>query len=41
MTFASRCIALNMPKKENDQFMEIDLVTNFDIAATLSMPNDL
>ena len=30
-----------MPKKENDQFMEIDLVTNLDIAATLSMPNDL
>ena len=39
--YASRCITLNRPKKENDQFMEVDLATNFDVAATLSMPNDL
>ena len=32
---ASRGITLNRPKqKENDQFMEADVATNFDIAAT-------
>ena len=31
----SRGITLNRPKqKENDQFMEVDVATNFDIAAT-------
>ena len=32
---ASRGITLNRPKqKKNDQFMEVDVATNFDIAAT-------
>ena len=32
---ASRGIALNRPRqKENDQFMKIDVSTNFDIATT-------
>ena len=32
---ASRSITLNKPKqKENNQFMEADVATNFDIAAT-------
>ena len=32
---ASRGITLNKPKqKENDQFMEVDVASNFDIAAT-------
>ena len=32
---ASRGITLNIPKqKENDQFMEVDVATNFDITAT-------
>ena len=32
---ASRGITLNRPRqKENDQFMEIDVSTNFDIATT-------
>ena len=31
---ASRGITLNRPKrKENDQFMEVDVATNFDTAA--------
>ena len=39
---ASRGITLNRPKqKENDQFMEVDIANNFDIAATRTMSNDL